>query len=243
MKLASLLLIPVLFVCCVSPCLAQQSEAALDYGKIQVEIMPYLIIPGMSGDVTVRGTTQSINPSPGDIFGKLQFGFMGRTNVTYNRWFVGTDTVYMGLGGANDLVDAGFDQWIGEALAGYRVSKRFTILGGARYNSLSANLKFKGPLATNIRGAHVWWDPFFGAVGSIPLGKKVSFSTRFDVGGFGSGSNIAINAEPLLNYRLSKRLTGVAGWKFFYEDYVNSERQFNWDVLTQGAILGLKMSW
>jgi hypothetical protein len=224
-------------------CSAQQGDDSLTDGVVHLEFMPYLIVPGMSGDVTVKGQTQSINASAGDIFSHLQFGFMGRTGVSYDRFFVGTDTVYMGLGGANKLVNAGFDQWAAELLGGYRVHRRISVLGGARYNSLSTNLRFQGPLGLIRGGSQVWWDPFFGAVGNFPLGKKFSASVRFDAGGFGVGSRIAVNAEPFLNYQINKHFTGTAGWKFLYQDYVNTRQQFEYDMLTQGPVFGLAMRW
>ena len=223
-------------------CPAQSSDINMSEGR-HFEIMPYFLVPGMSGTASVKGTRQEINASAGDIFSNLQFGFMGRTRLSYNRLFVGTDTLYMGLGGANSNVDAGFDQWAAELLGGYRVRQNITLLSGARYNSLSANLQFKGPLGANPRAAQVWWDPFFGGEGAIPLTKKVGISTRFDIGGFGAGSRFAANAEPLLNYQFNDRCKANFGWKFFYQDYVNNSQAFEYDVLTQGPVLGLTMRW
>lgn len=222
-------------------CSAQPDANSLE--GVHFELMPYLIAPGMSGEVTVKGSQQTINASAGDIFSHLQFGFMARTRLSYNRWFAGTDTVYMGLGGANNLVDAGFDQWAAELLGGYQVKKRIALLGGVRYNSLSANLQFKGPLGLNPRGAQVWWDPFFGGEGTVPLTKKLNFSARLDIGGFGVGSRIALNSEPLLNYQFNQRFRGTAGWKFLYQDYVNNGQAFEYDVLTQGPIFGFAVHW
>lgn len=220
-----------------------EDDASLTDGKVHLQLLPYFVIPGISGDVTVKGMTQSINPSAGDIFSNLQFGFMARTGLSYNRFFVGTDTMYMGLGGANDQVNAGFDEWTAELLGGYRVHPRFSILTGVRYNSLSSDIKLKGPFATHVRGAQVWWDPFFGGVANAPLNQTLGVSVRFDVGGFGAGSRIAVNGEPLVNYHLSKSLTGMVGWKFFYQDYANSGDQAEYDVLTQGPMLGISMLW
>ncbi len=223
-------------------CRAQIADAN-STGGFHFDLVPYLIVPGMSGDTTVRGNHQTINASAGDIFGHLQMGFMVRTRLGYNRWFVATDTVYMGLGGANDSVDAGLDQWAAEMLGGYRMHKRIALLGGVRYNSLSANLKFKGQLNTSLGGAQVWWDPFFGGEGTLPLGKKLNFSARLDVGGFGVGSRIAVNSEPLLTYQINQRFTGLAGWKFLYQDYVNTGQAFEYDVLTQGPVIGIAIHW
>jgi len=214
--------------------------------KVHVELLPYLVIPGISGEVTIRGlSSESINTSGSGsgTFSNLQFGFMGRTGISYNHWFAGTDTVYVGLGGSNKAVNAGFDQWIAELSGGYRVHPRIALLGGVRYNNLSADLKLKGPLKTQFRSSQVWWDPFIGGVGNVPISKKFNASARLDVGGFGAGSRIAVNAEPILNWRFHKHLTGMVGWKFFYQDYVNSADKFEYDVLTQGPLLGLSMHW
>jgi hypothetical protein len=35
----------------------------------------------------------------------------------------------------------------------------------------------------------------------------------------------------------------MVGWKFFYQDYVNSADKFEYDVLTQGPLLGLAIHW
>lgn len=223
-------------------CPAQSPDASAMQG-VHFELMPYLIVPGMSGDATVNGNRQSINASAGDIFGHLQFGFMGRTRLSYNRLLAGTDTVYMGLGGANDFVDAGFDQWAAELLSGYHVNSNFTLLGGARYNSLSTNIRFKGPLGANPRGSQVWWDPFFGGEGAFPLSERLNLSARFDVGGFGAGSRVAINSEPLVNYQFNQKYRGTVGWKFLYQDYVNNSQAFEYDVLTQGPVFGFTIRW
>lgn len=210
---------------------------------LHFELMPYLIAPSMSGVAMVKDNRQAINASAGDIFSHLQFGFMAKTRLSYNRLFIGTDTVYMGLGGANQNVDAGFDQWAAELLGGYQVHRRFALLGGVRYNSLTANLRFKGPLAINPHGSQVWWDPFFGGEGTLPLTKKLSFSARFDIGGFGAGSRIAVNSEPLVSYQFSQRFRGTIGWKFLYQDYVNNPQAFEYDVLTQGPTFGFGIRW
>lgn len=228
--------------CTAFVCPAQPTGGDVPDG-VHFEVMPYLIAPGMSGTATVKGNQQSINASAGDIFGHLQFGFMGRTRLSFNRWFLGTDTTYMGLGGANSLVDAGFDQWGAEMLSGYRVHKNINLLGGARYNGMSANLRFKGPQGANLRAAHVWWDPFFGGEGALALNQKFNVSARLDLGGFGAGSRIEVNSEPLVHYQLSKRYTTSMGWKFFYVDYVNKVRAFEYDVLSQGPVFGLTVRW
>src|SRR5262249_25624881 len=153
---------------------------------------------------TIRNQTLPVNQSASDIFKHLQFGFMSRSHVSYNRAFVGADILYVGLGGASSLVNVGVDQWTGEALAGYRVTHYLKAFAGARYNNMTTKFRFQGPLGTVRSGAQTWWDPFVGGQGEFPFAEVFSFSARFDVGGFGAGSRIALNAEPLLNLKNNK---------------------------------------
>jgi hypothetical protein len=53
---------------------------------------------------------------------------------------------------------------------------------------------------------------------NFPLGKNLVVSARLDVGGSGAGLRIAVNGEPMLNFRFNKRLTGIFGWKFLHQD-------------------------
>jgi hypothetical protein len=118
------------------------------------------------------------------------------------------------------------------------VSPYLKVLGGVRYNNINGNAAFKGPLGIVPTGSQTWWDPIMGGQAILPLGKKLSASARFDVGGFGAGSKIAINAEPLLNYQATKRMTLCFGWKFIYQDYKNPSRGFEYNMLAQSPLLG-----
>ena len=217
---------------------ALAEDASLTDNKLHVDLMPYLVFGGMSGDVTIQNRTVPVNASATDVLSNLQFGFMGRTGFSYNRWFAGTDFTYMGLGAANNIADVGVDQWMFEMTGGYRVAPYLKLLGGVRYNKITGEFRFQGPPGTTGSGAQTWWDPIVGTQATIPLSKKFSATARFDVGGFGAGSKIAINAEPLLNYQVTKRMTASFGWKFIYQDYENSSQRFKYDVLSQGPFLG-----
>lgn len=223
--------------------LQAQQAAPADDDKVHLELMPYLVLAGMGGDVTVKGRSASFSQSAGDILSNLQFGVMGRTRVTYKRWFVGLDGIYMGLGAANNAVDAGIDQVNVEPSVGYKVTPFLEVLGGARYNSLGVDLKFRGPLETQVYEQKTWWDPFFGGRVIIPFGKKYSLTTRLDIGGFGAGSKVAVNAEPLFNMQVGKRMTLNAGWKFYYVDYRQDAERFRYAALSQGPLLGATLRW
>jgi hypothetical protein len=223
------------------PAAAQQTASTEQ--KVAFELMPYLVFAGMGGDLALRGRSASFSQSAGEILSNLQFGFMGRTRVTYGRWFVALDGTYMGLGAANNVVDAGVDQVIVEPSAGYKVTPFLEVLGGARYNSLAMELNFRGPLGLQVAGERTWWDPFLGGCAILPLGERFSVSTRFDIGGFSAGSRIAVNAEPLFNIKLGQRGTLSAGWKFYYVDYKDNGDSFRYAALSQGPLVGATFAW
>jgi hypothetical protein len=126
---------------------------------------------------------------------------------------------------------------------GYKVAPRLKVLGGARYNSLSADLNFKGPLVVQVHGEKSWWDPFAGGRLTIPLREKSSISGRLDIGGFGAGSKVAVNAEPLFNRKIGKRGTLNAGWKFYYVDCKDTGASFRCAALSQGPMIGMTFRW
>jgi hypothetical protein len=227
-----------------SPVARAQTDNTLSDDKVHVELTPYLVFGGISGDLTIKNQTVPVDVSGGDVLLHLQLGFMARSQISYNRWFAGADLAYVGLGASGlQQVNIGVDQWASEALGGYRPSKYIKGLAGVRYNNITSKFRFQGPLALIRSGSYTWWDPFFGAQGDVPLGKKFGASARFDIGGFGVGSKIAVNAEPLLNYNWNRKFTTSFGWKFFYQDYKNSGKGFEYDLLVQGPFLGFTIRW
>lgn len=227
-----------------------QSGDTLSDNKVHLEITPYLVFGGVSGDLTIRGQTLPVNASAGDVLSNLQSAFMARAAVSYNHWFVAADLMYVGLAGTSSVcgpgnrlcipVNVSVNEWNAEALGGYRVNRHVKVFGGSRYNNITSGFEFQGPLGTvrSRSGSYTWWDPFFGAQGEWPLVKKFSASARFDIGGFGVGSQVAVNAEPLLNYNFNRRFLASLGWKFIYQDYKNTSTRFEYDLLAQGPFLG-----
>lgn len=228
--------------------LAQAQSGELSDNKAHLEITPYLFFGGVSGDLTIRGQRLPVDASPGDVLSHLQSGFMGRAAVSYNHWFVAADAKYVGLAGTSSIcgpslcipVNVSVNEWNAEALGGYRVNRHVKVFGGSRYNNITSGFEFQGPLGTvrSRSGSYTWWDPFFGAQGELPLGRKFSASARFDIGGFGVGSQLAVNAEPLLNYKFNRLFLASLGWKFIYQDYKNTGTRFEYDLLEQGPFLG-----
>ena len=75
-------------------------------GGWQVVVAPYLWAAGLSGDVGVGGRTAQIDQSFGDILSDLDIGFMGVTEVRYDRFGVFSDLTYAKLS-ATDKTESG----------------------------------------------------------------------------------------------------------------------------------------
>jgi hypothetical protein len=151
----------------------------------------------------------------------------------------------MSLAATTNSVHVGVDQWGATLYGGYKLNQHLKVYTGIRYNNLAGQFIFQGPgpLKITRSGSQTWWDPVFGAQEEIPLGKKLSASAALDLGGFGVGSKIAVNAEPLLNYEFNKRFKASVGWKFFYQDFKNNAQGFEYDLLAQGPFLGGDFRW
>jgi hypothetical protein len=228
---------------CCSASAHSQSEDPLSDNRLHVEFMPYFMLSGMTGDVTIKNVTVPVNVTASDLIKHLQAGFMARATASYNRWFLEPDIGYMSLGATSDPANVAVDQWGATLYAGYSVNRHLKVDTGVRYNNMDGGFTFHGPHRISRSGSQTWWDPVFGVQGEIPIHKKLSGAVAFDLGGFGVGSKIAVNAEPLLNYEINRRFKTSMGWKFFYQDYKNSAQGFEYNLLAEGPFFGATFRW
>lgn len=201
-----------------------------------------LFLAGLSGDVTVKGQPAKVDASFGDILENLEASAAGRVTVGYDRWFLSTEFSYLKLGVSVPAASLGVKQWLVEPSLGYKFCDSFQVFAGARYNSIDANVNFTGPLGLVRGGIHDWWDPIIGTQISLPIiANKLTFDGRFDVGGFGAGSDLTWQAFPYLNWRFAKWGSAQFGYRWLGTDYSTGSgaSKFKYDVVAQGPQLGL----
>lgn len=207
-----------------------------------LDVSLYGLAAGMSGDVTVKGISADLDVGFDKIWDNLEFGAMGKVRVGYDRWALTTDVIYMGLGASKGGVSADLDQWVVEPTLSYRFCNEFELLAGVRYNNISGELRGPSVLPQPIvpTGTQDWWDPIVGGNVTLPLGKKLSFNARGDVGGFGAGSDLTWQAFPYLGWQISKSFSLQAGYRWVYTDYETGRglKRFKYDILTQGPQVG-----
>jgi hypothetical protein len=201
-----------------------------------------LFMSGVSGDVTVRGNPAKVNASFGDLLDHLEFGADARLTLGYEKWWLSTEISYTDLGGSSAVGTADFDQWLVEPTIGYSFSELVAVFAGVRYNNLSAEIRFSGPLGVVRSGTQQWYDPIIGTLLSLPLlDRKLTFDGRFDVGGFDVGSKFTWQAFPYLNWHFSHWGSLQLGYRWLGTDYENGSgaNKFVYDVVEQGPQIGL----
>jgi hypothetical protein len=77
-----------------------------------------------------------------------------------------------------------------------------------------------------------WTDPYIGAGGRYNLTKAFYLTGKVDVGGFGAGSDISVQASAAVGCQLTRRIYSELGYRYLYEHYDRDE--FLYQVSTQG---------
>ena len=206
------------------------------------QFTPYFIGAGMNGRVGMAGVSADVDQSFGDVLENLEFGFMGAYRMQKAEWSLGADVIYIGLGtsGERGRAELDADQWMVEVNGGYAVRPFFTLIAGARYNSLSTRLFF--PASENeLKSTEDWVDPLVGGRLSLRLGQEWIAHVRGDVGGFGIGSDFAWQVMPAVEWMPSERLSALLGYRVIGIDYENEDTGFKYDMTISGPGLGLSI--
>ena len=206
----------------------------------------YFMGASMSGTVGVGQAEGEIDVPSSSIFSNLKFAVLADYRGETKAWAVQADVVYMNLGAAGSTdggrvsVDVGAEEFVGELVGAYRVSKSFEVLGGGRYTNLSTTATTYGPSgAREVKGSKGWFDPILGVQAFLPLGKGFQFQFRGDIGGFGAGCKFTWQVTGRVNWQASKSFRLGVGYRWLQQDYETGSGSdtFKWNVLSQGPIL------
>ena len=81
-----------------------------------------------------------------------------------------------------------------------------------------------------------WTDPYIGAGGRYNLSKVFYVTGKVDVGGFGAGSDVSVQASAALGCNLTRNIYTELGYRYLYEDY-EGDNGFIYKTSTQGIQL------
>ena len=235
------------------PCLCAPERS------LTLKFIPYLWLPEMDGNVTIRGETAPAFVSVGELWDlfthDLNMAFLGQIEAKYGRVGLVANGVYMDLspGGevrglqfnssyAQTIIDlfATYDLLGGDQSCNCGRSAQFELLAGVRYNSLNGDITLTGPRGNTVSrsGAEDWTDLIVGARGRFPLNERLALLARADVGGFGINgcSQLTWNVEAAAEYQCSKRASVFAGYRLLKIDYTRGD--FGYDMRIDGPMAG-----
>jgi hypothetical protein len=208
-------------------------------------VVIYALGAAIDGTVGVGPIEADVDVSASDIFSNLEMGGMAAYRNDTGRWSWSGEAIFMGLGNADTAADIDVDELMVAATAGYDVNDRLELLGGLRYMDIQAKIVVTGPLG-QLREAKTdasWVDPFAGARLLLPVGKRSSVILQATVGGFGVGSDFALDAGGIYEYSFSDRVSGLVGYRLIYVDYEDGSGAdyFKYDTTTQGPAAGVRI--
>lgn len=200
--------------------------------KWQYTVEPYVMFPNMSGNTALGNLPElNVNVDSGQIFSNLQFGAMLYFEASNEKWNFNSDLLYMNLAkGIKNryLIDSGevsAKQLGWELAALYKIKPWLEVGIGGLLNSvetgLDINRKNIGGGTTNIQKerSQTWLDPMLIAVFKNTAGKKITYSLRGEIGGFGIGSDLAWQLQAYAGYRFSKLFEIQGGYRAISLDY------------------------
>lgn len=209
-------------------------------------LTPDLWLMGMSGDISIKGYGANLDLSLEDILKNLKMAFMLHAEARHGKWGIMTDIMSAKLGSEatregliNDhTVDVEIKQFIGELGASYTFVENngFTMdaIAGGRYFDLQIEAEGGGILGT-AKSDFNFFDPFVG-VRLANYWNKFGLGGRFDVGGFGVGSDFTYKYNVMTAYQFSKLFQLELGYQGYKPDYKDEYIEYN--VASAGFIIG-----
>jgi hypothetical protein len=232
---------------------AQSGTAGAD-DKWHVSVSPYLWLPGVHGDLGVRGRDVGFKASAGDLLSHFRFGLLGAVEARRNRLLLTNDLIFMRLSADNGLPFPRLGAISANVTAnillltpkiGVRLinSEKIKIdaLTGFRYWHFGENLTFSpGTLGLNYSPSQNWVSPLVGGRIEAPLSPKLALIIAGDVGGWGAGSQLEYQIAGVLSYQLKPKWTAQAGFRYLNVDYMGSGNAGGVVNLTlSGVVIGV----
>ena len=115
----------------------------------------------------------------------------------------------------------------------------------ARVNQLKAQLSNRvansvtSQLNRSFSFYDSWTDPLIGMRGRFNLSKVFYLTAETDIGGFGIGSDIAVDAYAALGCQITRYIYSEAGYRYYYDDFRDESAN---DFLYQMSLRGAQLS-
>lgn len=215
--------------------------------KWDFKVAPYIFMAGISGNISFYSQSVPIEASFSDILDKLGFAGMFHGEMKKNNFSIMTDIIYIKLKKGGSLVnekvpvDGELEESIIELGGGYTIINNadfnLDALVGARFFNLYTTISTSEVTLLDKKLNFI--DPYLGARYEL-LFDKWKNNARFDIGGFGAGSEFSWKFNFLIGYELSQKTSLFFGYQGYDVDY--QEDRFTYDVYTGGPLLGVNLN-
>lgn len=210
-------------------------------------ITPYLWMSSLKGDITVLRQNIPVDLQFTDeIISNLKMVGMIHAEAKHNRLSIMLDATYASLDAKGQFkntiirehsVDLKLKETIIEGGLGYTFARidnfSLDVLAGARYFDMNMDLEFDG---NEILGKEFnFVEPYVGMRFQNDWGKW-ALGGRFDVGGFGAGSEISYKYNGLIAYQFTDLFGLTLGYQAYKPNY--QEKLFKYNVGNEGFLLG-----
>jgi len=223
---------------------------AADDDEWQFQVSPYFWLAGLHGTGGVGNRSIDVDESFSDVFGVLNFAFMGTFEARKGRFVSLTDLQYVSVsddratpGPFFSDVDAGFKTFVFDTEVGYRIfddpdkGASVDLLGGIRVWHVSTDFEFGAGIlpATRIEGSRNWVDGVGGVRGKAALSQKWFLTGKFDLGG--GSSNFTYQLFGGAGYGINEKIALIFGYRVLDVNY--NKNNFLYDMNQRGPIFGL----
>jgi hypothetical protein len=215
-----------------------QTEKSNEAKKWEFNVTPYLWMTALDGDLTVLDQQKDVNVSFDDVLADLKLAAMLHAEAKNGNWSIMLDAFYAKLketgtvkGGAGEIIagdeiDATILQNIYELGLGYTFVKvnnfNMDVLFGGRYFSVDTKLEntTKDRTIGDVKIDFI--DPYVG-LRMANHWDKWAVGGRFDVGGFGVGSEISYKYNVMVGYKFSELFQLDLGYQSYRPDYIEKK--------------------
>jgi hypothetical protein len=217
-------------------------------------VAPYLFATGISGTVAARGRSIEVDSSFGNIFDRLDVGFMGAFEARKGRLVSFNDLIWTKLSAERDTpgqlfsnAKVGINLFIFDPEVGYRLVNSekgsIDVLGGVRIWSVETNLNVTSGVLPgfDVSQRKTWAAPVVGVHGVGNITRKFFVAGKFDIGGAGIGADLTTQLYGAAGYRLTKHVALLGGYRWLQVDY-DDEQGFLFDTQMSGLMFGAKFS-
>lgn len=220
-------------------------------GGWSIVVAPYLWAAGLNGTVGVGGRTAEIDESFGDIIADFDIGYMGVTEVRYDRFAIFSDLTYGKLSSTDktpfgvlaNKIDTTSTSLMWTGAVEYRLfdqpGANLDVMAGFRLFSIGNALEFRGgPLdGFDADQTETWADPIVGIKGNIDLTARLYLTGWAMIGGFDVSSDSVWDVMGGAGYRFNDKISTVLGYRAAGVDY--EADGFTYDTVQQGPFSGV----